>query len=78
MTTDAYNEQGDLARAMGVPPTSETHPDNRCFCGQTVLIGWVVDQRVRICTTGDHVILGYAPKVYIHVENPADVIEAGP
>ncbi len=70
----------DLARSMSEPPATETHPDNRCFCGQRVLIGWVGyvgnSRRVRICETGDHVVLGRGdPRVYIHVENPGDVIE---
>lgn len=53
--------------------------ENRCFCGAPALIGWVgnvvENHRVRICNTGDHVVLGYVDKVYVHVENPGDVIE---
>ncbi len=72
MTTDAYNEQGDLARAMGVEGPGV------CICGLPTIIGFIRRERVGLCAGGDHVVTGRkgdGVKVYIHVENPEDVIE---
>ena len=71
--TRQFLEQGraEMARQSGV-----------CLCGAQVLIGWIGDVlnlcRVAVCETGEHVTVGVPDdaKVYVHVENPADVIEA--
>lgn len=51
---------------------------SRCVCGRRVQGGSVsVYGTVRVCVSGDHVLVGpsQGPRVYIHVENPGDVIE---
>ena len=52
-----------------------------CRCGAQVLVGWIGDVedncRVAVCRTGDHVMVVQSAldaKVYVHVENPEDVI----
>lgn len=52
--------------------------DAACICDGAVRVGWVGAEKVRICQTGDHVIIGWNPKarVYVYVENPGDVIDA--
>ena len=47
-----------------------------CVCGRTANCGEVAGDPVRVCQSGDHVIVGRAPaRTYILVENPDDVIE---
>lgn len=51
---------------------------SRCVCGRKANGGSVaVFGTVRVCLSGDHVLVGPSqnPRVYIHVENPSDVIE---
>ena len=70
--TRSFLERGraEIARQGGV-----------CMCGEPVLIGWIGDVgdnfRVAVCRTGEHVTVGVADgaKVFVHVENPGDVIE---
>ena len=49
-----------------------------CPCGRVTNDGEVpVFGKVRVCLSGDHVMVGTDPekwRVYIHVENPEDVI----
>ena len=56
-----------------------------CLCGSQMLVGWLGDVedncRVAVCKTGEHITVDAHPgalrgKVYVHVENPEDVIEA--
>ena len=47
-----------------------------CLCGRLANRGEIAGDPVRVCQSGDHVVVGRDPiRVYIHVENPEDVIE---
>ena len=47
-----------------------------CLCGRLANRGEVAGDPVRVCQSGDHVIVGRDPaRVYVHVENPEDVID---
>ncbi len=47
-----------------------------CLCGRDANRGEIYGDPVRVCQSGEHVLVGRAPvRVYIYVENPSDVIE---
>ncbi len=47
-----------------------------CLCGRDANLGRIGGVPVRVCESGEHVIVGHNPgRAFVYVENPADVIE---
>lgn len=49
---------------------------HKCLCGAEVNFGQCYGATVRVCQSGDHVLIGEPVRIYLYVENPGDVIEA--